>query len=430
MSDKLNDIELRSEEVQEILTTVPHWLIRWGNVLFLTLILLLLFLSWFVKYPDIILSEGLITTEIPPQKEYAKITGKLDAILVEDKEQVNNNEVLAILENTANYKDVYKLKSVIDTIQINNKAFDFPLNEMPILFLGDIEAQYALFENSYIQYQLNKELQPFSNEAFANRYSVSELNSRLRNLQSQKSINKTEVDIKNKNLIRYKKLFDKGVISAQDYENNQLEFAQAERNYKNIESSISQIREGISNAQKTTKGTEINKIKEEMTLLKHVIQSFNQLKKAIKDWEYQYVLKSDIKGQVAFLSYWNENQTVNQGDLVFTIIPSENSSFIAKLKTPVQNSGKIKIGQNVNIKLENYPDAEFGVLNGVVKNMSLIPNKEGLYLIDVELPKSLITSYNKKIEFRQEMRASAEIVTEDLRLIERFFYQFRQVLSR
>tara|TARA_R110001583_G_scaffold94649_5_gene238323 strand:- start:2219 stop:3511 length:1293 start_codon:yes stop_codon:yes gene_type:complete len=430
MSDKLNDIELRSEEVQEILTTVPHWLIRWGNVLFLTLILLLLFLSWFVKYPDIILSEGLITTEIPPQKEYAKITGKLDAILVEDKEQVNNNEVLAIIENTANYKDVYKLKSVIDTIQINNKAFDFPLNEMPILFLGDIEAQYALFENSYIQYQLNKELQPFSNEAFANRYSVSELNSRLRNLQSQKSINKTEVDIKNKNLIRYKKLFDKGVISAQDYENNQLEFAQAERNYKNIESSISQIREGISNAQKTTKGTEINKIKEEMTLLKHVIQSFNQLKKAIKDWEYQYVLKSDIKGQVAFLSYWNENQTVNQGDLVFTIIPSENSSFIAKLKTPVQNSGKIKIGQNVNIKLENYPDAEFGVLNGVVKNMSLIPNKEGLYLIDVELPKSLITSYNKKIEFRQEMRASAEIVTEDLRLIERFFYQFRQVLSR
>ena len=430
MSDKLNDIELRSEEVQEILTTVPHWLIRWGNVLFLTLILLLLFLSWFVKYPDIILSEGLITTEIPPQKEYAKITGKLDAILVEDKEQVNNNEVLAIIENTANYKDVYKLKSVIDTIQINNKAFDFPLNEMPILFLGDIEAQYALFENSYIQYQLNKELQPFSNEAFANRYSVSELNSRLRNLQSQKSINKTEVDIKNKNLIRYKKLFDKGVISAQDYENNQLEFAQAERNYKNIESSISQIREGISNAQKTTKGTEINKIKEEMTLLKHVIQSFNQLKKAIKDWEYQYVLKSDIKGQVAFLSYWNENQTVNQGDLVFTIIPSENSSFIAKLKTPVQNSGKIKIGQNVNIKLENYPDAEFGVLNGVVKNMSLIPNKEGLYLIDVELPKSLITSYNKKIEFRQKMRASAEIVTEDLRLIERFFYQFRQVLSR
>jgi len=71
----LKNIELRSEEVLEILTKVPHWMIRWGNVLFLVLILLLLFLSWFIKYPDIILSEAIITTQIPPQKEYAKTTG-------------------------------------------------------------------------------------------------------------------------------------------------------------------------------------------------------------------------------------------------------------------------------------------------------------------------------------------------------------------
>mgnify|MGYP003116387514 FL=1 len=62
--------------------------------------------------------------------------------------------------------------------------------------------------------------------------------------------------------------------------------------------------------------------------------------------------------------------------------------------------------------------------------MSLIPDKEGFYLIDVKLPKKLITSYNKEIDFKQEMRGSAEIITEDLRLIERFFYQFREVLKR
>ncbi len=62
--------------------------------------------------------------------------------------------------------------------------------------------------------------------------------------------------------------------------------------------------------------------------------------------------------------------------------------------------------------------------------MSVIPDKEGFYLIDVELPKTLITSYNKIIDFKQEMRGIAEIVTEDLRLIERFFYQFREVYKR
>jgi multidrug resistance efflux pump len=430
MSNNLEDIDLRSEEVQEILTKVPHWMIRWGNVLFLGLIIMVLFMSWFVKYPDIIPSEVLITTQIPPQKEFAKVTGKINAILVEDSQEVKNNQPLAILENTANYKDIYKLKTVIDTIQVNSKSFSFPIDSLPILFLGDIESQYALFENSYIQYQLNKELQPFSNEAIANKYSISELNRRLRSLQSQKEINKTELEFINKDLQRNKILFDKGVISAQDYENKQLQYAQAERNYKNFESSISQIREGISNANKTFKVTEINRVKEEMVLLKNVIQFFNQLKKAIRDWELQYALISKINGTISFLNYWSVNQTVNQGDLVFTIIPNKNSSFIAKLKTPAQNLGKVKIGQQVHIKLQNYPDYEFGVLKGKVIHISEISNKDGFYTIDVSLPSKLITSYNKKIEFKQEMRGTAEIITEDLRLIQRFFYQFNKIIKR
>jgi len=429
-NSSLDHIELPSEEIQEILTKVPHWMIRWGNVLFLALILMLLLISWFVKYPDIILSQATITTQIPPQKEFAQITGNIDAILVQDNQVVQKNEPLAILENTANYIDVYDLKSVIDTITVNSQSFSFPIDSLPILFLGDIESQFALFENSYIQYKLNKELQPFSNETLANRYSISELNRRLQSLKSQRDINRTELEFTQKDLNRQKILFEKGVISAQDYENKQLQYAQAERNYKNFEASISQIREAISTARMTSKGTEINRVKEEMTLLKGVIQSFNQLKKAIKDWERLYVLKSNINGKVSFLNYWNTNQTVNQGDLVFTIIPKDNSSFIAKLKTPAQNSGKIKVGQKVNIKLENYPDTEFGILNGTVKNISLIPNAEGIYFVDVELPKKLITSYNKEIDFKQEMRGSAEIITEDLRLIERFFYQLKDLFKR
>ena len=114
MPNDLENIELRSEEVQEILTKVPHWMIRWGNTLFLFLIIMLLLLSWFVKYPDIITSESIITTEIPPQKEYARTTGKIDTIFINDEESVSKYQKLAIIENTANYSDVFFLKSIID----------------------------------------------------------------------------------------------------------------------------------------------------------------------------------------------------------------------------------------------------------------------------------------------------------------------------
>ena len=156
-NNSLDNIELRSEEVQEILTEVPHWMIRWGNVLFLGLILLIILISWFVKYPDVILSEAMVTTNIPPQKEYANITGKLDAILVSDNNLVEENQPLAIIENTSNYKDVFKLKKIIDTIKVNNQSFSFPIDSIPILLLGDIDSQYAIFENNYIwdEYSIN-----------------------------------------------------------------------------------------------------------------------------------------------------------------------------------------------------------------------------------------------------------------------------------
>lgn len=115
--------------------------------------------------------------------------------------------------------------------------------------------------------------------------------------------------------------------------------------------------------------------------------------------------------------------------MIFTIIPKNNTDFIAKLKTLARNSGKIKIDQTVNIKLENYPDEEFGVIKGYIESISLIPDNDGLYLIDVLLPPRLITSYDKEIIFKQEMKATAEIITEDLRLMERFFYRLRGIFS-
>ncbi len=426
----LDDIQLRSEEVQEILTRVPHWMIRWGNLLILALVLLLLFLSWLIKYPDVIPAQAIITTKIPPQKVYAKVNEKIESILIKDNQQVTKNTPLAILQSSANYKDVFLLKSIVDTIKVSNTAFKFPINNIPVLFLGEIETSFAIFENSYSEYILNKELQPFSNEAIANQVSLSELYRRFENLKAQKRLSKTELDYKKKELQRQKNLFEKGVISAQEYESKELDYLQVKRAYENNDVQLSQITESISNANKTSKGTEINKRKQEINLFKKVIQSFGQLKKSIKDWELRYVLKSDMDGRASFLNFWTENQTVAAGDLVFIIIPSEDSSYIAKIKAPAQNSGKIKAGQTANIRLENFPDNEFGTLKGKVKHISLLPNKDGLYLIEVALPEKLITTYDKEIPFKQEMRGVVEIITEDLRLIERFFYQFRTLMDK
>ena len=139
MSTEYQNLEIRSEHVQEILTKVPNWMIRFGNTLILGLVLMLLFISWFVKYPDIINSEASVTTKLPPQKKYALTTGKLDFLFIKDNQSVQEGQLLAVIENSADFKHIQLLKSIIDTIKLNNKSFNFPVDELPILFLVIID---------------------------------------------------------------------------------------------------------------------------------------------------------------------------------------------------------------------------------------------------------------------------------------------------
>ena len=391
--------------------------------------LMLFFMSWFIKYPDVISAEIIITTNIPPEKLVAKTSGKIEAILITDKSIVGQNKPLAIIENSANYQDVFKLKAIIEKANINNLNKNFPFTELNNLQLGDIESSFAIFQKDYIANGFNTDLKPFQIEQTAQFSETGQINERLSLLQQQKSITENELQLQKNELNRYESLHTKGVVSTQDFENKKLTYLQAEKNYKSLLSSISQLKSSLIDNTKSSQNTQINSTKESVNLERSVTQSFYQLKKAIKDWELNYVLKSSIAGEVTFLQIWTENQTINSGDNVFTIVPTHQNGFVGKLKAPALNSGKIKIGQKVNIRLANFPDREFGLLTGEVKNISLVPDKDGNLLIDVILPNGLLSSYKKQIPFQQEMKGSADIVTEDLRLIERVLYQFRDIFK-
>ena len=153
MAKKTKQIELRSEQVQDILDRMPHWMVLWGNSIILGGVVLLLALSWIVKYPDLVGGNALVTTKNPPQKVYAAITGRITDLMVQNNQDVEKHEPLAVLENTANYRDVFRLQKTLDTVSYSNQLFVFPIEAFSSLQLGDIELAYALFEQNYISYR-------------------------------------------------------------------------------------------------------------------------------------------------------------------------------------------------------------------------------------------------------------------------------------
>jgi multidrug efflux pump subunit AcrA (membrane-fusion protein) len=427
MEETSTDLKIYSEEVRDILSEPPKTILKWGNTILLLFFVLLLSLSYFIKYPDTISTNITLTTQTPPEKIIAKTTGSIEKILVADKTIVIAQTPLAIIKNSATFTDVFQLKVALDSLIID--SLNFSTQSFQMAQLGDIQQVYTLFEKEYIAFQNYKKLQPYSIEKSAQVVENKEQKQRLQLLIGQLSIAKTEGILKKRELDRFQKLFDKGIISAQEWETKNIEYLQHEKNIKNLQSQISQTKSSVNEQQKGIQNTTISQTKDDINLYKNVLQSLNQLKKSIADWEQIYVLRSNNGGKVSFLQLWNENQNVNQGEMVFSVISTNVPVYIGKTKATAQNSGKIKVNQTVNIRLANYPDNEFGIIKGTVKNIALTPDTEGNILIDVALPKNLETSYHKKITFQQEMTGTADIITEDLRLIERFFYQFRSVFK-
>lgn len=423
------NLNLRSEEVQEILSNPPSWIVRWGITLIFMFTAILLSLSFIIRYPDFVSAKVLITTAQPIEKIRARYNGQLEKIHVKNGDTVGVNQKLAVIENVANTNDVYRLKGIIDTLALSEEDFYFPLYETLELNLGDIMGAYVGFEKSYVDYILLKDLKPYQNQQQGEQASFNEIQTRFIDQIGQKNLLDKEYELRKIDFERYGQLMDKGVISAQEYDLKELEFLQIQKKLSDMSMLISQLRQATSMATQSLKKTNISKKEDNVRFNRNLVQSFNNLKQTIKEWEDKYVMTSSINGIVGFQEYWGVNQFVSTGDLVFTILPRNKGKLIGKLSIASQNAGKVVVGQKVMVKLDNFPYQQYGMLLGYVTNIATSTDNTGNYSVFISLPNGTQTSYNKKFDFNQELLGNAEIITEDLSIAERLFYKFKDIFK-
>ena len=272
-----------------------------------------------------------------------------------------------------------------------------------------------------------------------------QINQKLLELQTKKS-EQLKNDFHNQE-IKYKisqslfrkdsVLYNKNVTSKADIEHSIIAKANSELDYKAIDKEINNTNYQINEAQNKSQTIAIEKAIKERELIIGLFNNYYDLIDAIKKWERTYVFVSPIKGKVEFLNFIKDNDYIQSGEELFKIVPDKNQ-IIGQVNLPENGSGKVKIGQGVIIKLNNYPYNEYGSIKGKVARISLASNQQTLsdnqkkinsYLVDITLPYGLKTNYGVELNFHAESKGSAEIITEDRRLIERFFDNLRYKLK-
>jgi multidrug efflux pump subunit AcrA (membrane-fusion protein) len=418
-----NPTDLNLNERDEILQFIgrpPSVFLRFGIMAVAIVVVLLLTMSYWIKYPDVVTAKVVLMTENPPIHVFAQAGGRVSNILIKNNENVKEGQVLAIMNNTARWQDVLLLERELE--QNNGVQISKTLE------LGALQGIYSTFT------QNEKDFQYFQNKngvaqkiAYLNQQieATQQLNN---NLLKQKEFQVKEFALSEKELNRQNQLHTEGVISDAEFEKFNSQYLQQKRQLEAIEATFinnqMQIQQHQAQISDLTQGKSDNQNTKELTLQEDI----NRLKSAIADWKQQYLIIAPISGKVTLSKIWSSQQNINSGDEFLAIVPDNSQNqVICKATLPIAQAGKVKLGLITNIRIDAFPYQQYGILKGEVSNIALVPQKED-YQLDIKLQNGMNTSYGKTLNFRQEMQGSANIITEDRRVIERVLDRFRDLV--
>lgn len=429
--EEIDKIEIRSEEVQEILGYVPHWVIKSGIGVIFAIILLLFAGSWYFKYPDIISSPVSLTTQNAPAPLVARSSGKIQMIFVSDTQNVTKDQVIALIENTANYPHVVELRHKLDSLQSFFLDYNIRLsaNFKPDYQLGTIQPAYVSFLKLYYEYRNFIELDYHQLKSAAIGKQLQKTRYQANGIRRQSKLLGDELVLAARQFSRDSGLYSKNVIPASEFEKSQREFIQKKYAWESSRTSVVNSEIQIAQLEQAILDLKLQKTDQQNQLRLQLKSAFDILRSDLDAWFLSFAFISPMEGRVSFSKIWSANQNISAGETAFTIIPETQGQIIGKLQLPVAGSGKVKPGQTVNIKLNGFPYMEYGTVQGTIQSVALIPDQE-FYMVTVELPQELVTNYGKVLPFSQQMNGSADIITENLSVIARLFNPFRAIFKK
>ena len=428
MQNNKDNIDLRSDDVQEIMSHVPHWMVRSGMSLMFLLIAIVIVILWLVRYPDVIQGAVTVSTSQPPIRLIAKNSGELQMLAYKDGAEVRKGDVLATIGNSfsveaRNYLDAMcteilsQLKRDELTIQFKDETIN----------LGSAYRAYTDLKSTILDYQnfrLNDPIQ----------YEISMIEEQIRNYtllrtvsNQQFATSKKELENARKKFEIDKKMYDEKIISKVQYYQAEQEFIRVENSVKNYEKTAVENSITITDLKR-----ELNQLKQEyksskLEFLDRIKLGLDDIQNALDTWRTNYQITGPSGGRLTYLKTLNENEYIAAETPLFAII-ADNQGYIGYIDVPKSGSGKLKVGQKVRARIDKYPYQEFGQLNGTVTDISPLANEDS-YRVKFRFTNGMRSSYGKLFKYTPEMSGTADIITEDVSLLARIFNKLKQTLE-
>ena len=419
-----------STHIEEIIGKKPNWLIRLGISGMLLLLLALLFVAWWVKYPDVIKAAVYISTSNPPIDLVCPSNAQIEKIFTKDsKNKIIKGSPLILLKSTSDYSEIQNLIDFLIDLEkdsLNENYITIPKNFIKLGVLQNTYNQltsYLKEYNEHIKHHTYKKRIVFLEKIIDNN---------TQSLQSTRAgflLELKDQRIKAKDKVRSDSLFAKGVISQRDHEIAQQRFLQKEIQVEGIRTILIDKRTAIVNLQKQLAELKIQQDRFNREIRDNIRNVTKTLNAQIEEWISNYLVLAPINGTISIFKELNKGDYLTVGSYLLTMLPLGNQELFAYGNFSVAKAGKLKEKNKAIIKLHAFPYREYGSIDGYIEKISDFPIKE-MYAVKIRLPNKLETGYDKKIIFKQRLSGDAELITENRSLLSRIFSNFKYFIDK
>lgn len=407
-----------SEEVNEIITAVPSWILRRGIMVVFFVILSIILLAAFIRYPDVISTSLKINSLNAPKPVYAKRAGKLMELLLPENQKVEIGAPLAFLESTGSHRDVLKLSGQLKALRemvLSAKPLSLSLLS-PNSNLGELQAAYQNFYQEYVQYLSTQRGGYYQQKRIYLERDLQSIKGLKSQIVTQQKVQEKEYANIEQQYLSYQKLMAKNVISKSEFQEQENKYLSGKYPLQQTETAL--LNNSVAYATKEKEILDLeNTIAEQRAKF---LQAINSVISDTEVWINQYVVLAPVSGTLGYAGVIQQNQSVAVNQELFVINPG-NTDFFGEIQIPQNNMGKIRIGQRTLIKMHSYPYEQFGMIRGNINYISDVAFKDSVFIAKV----SFKTFENKdslhKIALKNGMLGNAEIITEESSLLQRFY---------
>ncbi|VTR36635.1 Hemolysin secretion protein D, chromosomal [Sphingobacterium thalpophilum] len=407
--------DLHSEDLQEIIAKPPSWLLKWGISLILGTVILILGLSMFIRFPEMVTSSLKFNSINAPKVVMSRNNGTLVKILVKDGDWVKPGTELAYLESTADHSQVTMLIERLQNLK-RKETDNYNLETLVApnkLSLGELQGGYQNFYLAYLNYRAASDDGIYQKRKGVLEQERINLARQYEKVSQSFKLQHQQLKLAEEEFEKYQLLAQKKIISPSELSQKESLLLAKRQTIPQMENNLIAY-EGNILSKKRELSDLSNQINEER---KKFVQALNSFLSEAETWKRQYILTSPVNGKLIYGSFIQENQPVKVDQPLFYVNPN-NDQYYGELLLPQVVSAKVKNGQKVLIKVRSYPYQDYGYLNGKIDYISDIPMQDSVFFAKVSLIRSLKDSL---IILKPGIYGDAEIITEDKSIFKRIW---------